>query len=134
MSTKKLTIDHIARVEGHGQARIVVNDGVIESVKMEISEPARFFEGMVRGRLYDEIPYIASRICGICSANHVITSLMAIESTFGIQVSHRTRALRELLVYGSYLQNHATHLYVLAAPDYLKQQSVFPLAESDHCG
>ncbi|HMC03516.1 MAG TPA: nickel-dependent hydrogenase large subunit, partial [Cellulomonadaceae bacterium] len=32
------------------------------------------------------------------------------------------------LVYGSFLQNHATHLYVLAAPDFVGLDSVFPLA------
>ena len=131
MSKEVLSIDHMARVEGHGQVKVSIKEGVVESVQMQIDEPARFFESMVRGRRFDEIPYIASRICGICSASHVITSLQAIEQAFGITVSERTRMLRELLVYGSYLQNHATHLYVLAAPDYLKQQSVLPLANMD---
>ncbi len=131
MSNKTLTVEHMARVEGHGQVKISIKEGVVESVQMQIDEPARFFESMVRGRHFDEIPYIASRICGICSANHVITSLLAIEQAFDITVSERTRMLRELLVHGSYLQNHATHLYVLAAPDYLKQQSIFPLAEDN---
>lgn len=131
MSKKVLTLEHMARVEGHGQVKVSIKEGKVESVQMQIDEPARFFESMVRGRRYDEIPFIASRICGICSPNHVITSLLAIEQAFGITVSQRTRALRELLVYGSYLQNHATHLYVLAAPDYLKQQSVFPLASTN---
>ena len=131
MGKETLTLEHMARVEGHGQVKISVKEGVVESVQMQIDEPARFFESMVRGRRFDEIPYIASRICGICSANHVVTSLLAIEQAFDITVSQRTRMLRELLVYGSYLQNHATHLYVLAAPDYLKQHSVFPLEKTD---
>lgn len=131
MSKEVLTLEHMARVEGHGQVKVSIKEGVVESVQMQIDEPARFFESMVRGRRFDEIPYIASRICGICSANHVITSLLAIEQAFGVKVSERTRMLRELLVYGSYLQNHATHLYVLAAPDYLKQQSIFPLADAN---
>ena len=131
MSKEVLSIDHMARVEGHGQVKVSIQNGVVESVQMQIDEPARFFESMVRGRRFDEIPYIASRICGICSASHVITSLLAIEQAFDITVTERTRMLRELLVYGSYLQNHATHLYVLAAPDYFKQQSVLPLAQMD---
>ena len=61
----------------------------------------------------------------------MVTSLLAIERIFGVEVTDRTKALRELLVYGSYLQNHATHLFVLAAPDFLNQPSVFPLAQSD---
>jgi len=48
-----------------------------------------------------------------------------------VKVTDRVNALRELLVYGSYLQNHGTHLYVLAAPDFLGQKSVFPVADID---
>ena len=35
------------------------------------------------------------------------------------------------LVYGSYLQNHASHLFVFAAPDFLDMASVFPLAKTN---
>ena len=98
---------------------------------MNVVEPARLFESMVRGRRFEEIPYISSRICGICSSSHVVTDLKAIERVFGVEVTDRTRALRELLVYGSYLQNHASHLFVFAAPDFLGMPSVFPLAQTD---
>ena len=131
MTKTAIHVDHIARVEGHGNVHVVIEDGAVKTVEMNVVEPARLFESMVRGRRFEEVPYIASRICGICSASHVVTDLKAIERVFGVQVSDRTRALRELLVYGSYLQNHATHLFVLAAPDFVGQKSVFPLAESD---
>ena len=77
------------------------------------------------------MPYIASRVCGICSSSHVVTDLRAIEQVFGVEVTDRTEALRELLLYGSYLQNHGTHLFVFAAPDFLGHKSVFPLAEGN---
>jgi len=38
--------------------------------------------------------------------------------------------MRKLLLYASYLQNHATHLYVFAAPEFVGLPSVFPLAET----
>ncbi|MFR3092371.1 MAG: nickel-dependent hydrogenase large subunit, partial [Eggerthella lenta] len=103
----------------------------VKTVEMNVVEPARLFESMVRGRRFEEIPYISSRICGICSSSHVVTDLKAIERVFGVEVTDRTRALRELLVYGSYLQNHASHLFVFAAPDFLGMPSVFPLAQTD---
>lgn len=131
MSTASIKVDHLARVEGHGNVHVVIEDGAVQTVEMNVIEPARLFESMVRGRSYTEVSYIASRVCGICSASHVVTSLLAIERIFGVQVTDRTKALRELLVYGSYLQNHATHLFVLAVPDFLNQPSVFPLAQSD---
>ena len=123
-----INVDHIARIEGHGNIHLAIEDGAVATCEMNVVEPARLFESMVRGRTFSEIPYIASRICGICSASHVVTDLLAIERVFGIEVSDRTHALRELLIYGSYLQNHATHLFVFAAPDFTGHASVFPLA------
>jgi coenzyme F420-reducing hydrogenase alpha subunit len=126
----RLTIEHVARIEGHGNITVNVESGELREVRMDIVEPARFFESMVVGRRFDEVPLITSRICGICSPNHVVTSIKAIEAALGVEVSERTKMLRKLLVYGSYLQNHATHLYILAAPDYVGLPSVFPLAET----
>lgn len=127
MSTATISVDHIARVEGHGNVHVVIADGEVKTVQMSVVEPARLFESMVVGRRFADIPFIASRICGICSANHVITDILAIERIFGVEVTPRTHALRELLIYGSYLQNHASHLFVFAAPDFLGMPSVFPL-------
>jgi coenzyme F420-reducing hydrogenase alpha subunit len=124
----ELTIEHIARIEGHGNIAVKVEGGHVLEVRMDVVEPARFFEAMVVGRRYDEAPLITSRICGICSPNHALTSIKAIEAALGVEVSDRTTVLRKLLVYGSFLQNHATHLYVLAAPDFVGLDSVFPLA------
>lgn len=131
MTKTAIHVDHIARIEGHGNVHVVIEDGVVKTVEMNVVESARLFESMVRGRRFDEVPYIASRICGICSASHVVTDLKAVERIFGVRPSARTQALRELLVYGSYLQNHATHLFVFAAPDFVGMKSVFPLAEAN---
>ncbi|MDR3307702.1 MAG: Ni/Fe hydrogenase subunit alpha [Coriobacteriales bacterium] len=131
MTTRRLSIDHVARIEGHGNVHVKVEDGTVTTVEMNVTEAARFFESLMRGRSYREVSYIASRICGICSASHTVTSLQAVEDALGIEVSERTRLLRLLLVYGSFLQNHATHLFVLAAPDFIGTHDVFPLAQSD---
>jgi coenzyme F420-reducing hydrogenase alpha subunit len=128
MST--LTIEHVARIEGHGTITVDVAEGVVGRIQMDIVEPTRLFESMVVGRRFDEAPLITSRICGICSPNHAITSLKALEAAMDIEVSERTKMLRTLLVHGSYLQNHATHLYVLAAPDYVGLPNFIPLAQS----
>ena len=131
MAKSTINVDHVARVEGHGDIRVVISDGAVESVQMRVVEPARLFESMVRGRSWREVSYIASRVCGICSATHVVTDIKAVEDVFGVEVSERTKDLRELMVYGSYIQNHATHLFVFAAPDFIGEDSVFPLAETD---
>ena len=128
MST--LTVEHVARIEGHGTISVDVDAGVVTDIRMDIVEPARLFEAMVVGRRFDEAPLITSRICGICSPNHAITSIKALEAALGVEISERTRLLRSLMLYGSYLQNHATHLYLFAAPDFVGLPSVFPLAQT----
>jgi len=128
MST--LSVEHVARIEGHGTITVDVEGGEVRDIRMDIIEPARYFESMVVGRRFDEAPLITSRICGICSPNHMLTSIKALEAAFNVEVSERTTLLRKLLVYGSFIQNHATHLYLLAAPDYVGLPSVFPLAET----
>lgn len=123
-----ITIEHVARIEGHGNVHIEMAGGVVTDVRLDVVEPARFFESMVVGRRFDEVPLIASRICGICSPTHVLTATKALEDAMEVSISERTRAMRELLLYGSYLQNHATHLYLFAAPDYVSLPSAFSLA------
>lgn len=131
MSRTEIKVDHVARIEGHGDIHLVIEGGEVKTCEMRVTEAARLFESMVKGRPYYEVPYIASRVCGICSSSHTVTDILAMEKIFGVAVTDRTRALRELLVYGSFLQNHATHLFVFAAPDFLGHKSVFPLAETN---
>ena len=131
MAITKINVDHIARIEGHGNVHLVIKDGKLETAEMNIVEAARFFEAMVAGRSFRESSYICSRVCGICSPTHVVTDLQAIERIFDVEVSERTKLLRQLLIYGSYLQNHASHLFVFAVPDFIGQPSVFPLADID---
>lgn len=126
----KLNVKHVARIEGHGDITLKVENGKLESIQVDVVEAARYFESMVKGRNFHDAPLVTSRICGICSINHVMASILAIEDAFEVEVNEKTRKLRDLLVYGSYLQNHGTHLYILAAPDYLGLPNVFPLAET----
>ena len=90
MTKTAIHVDHIARVEGQGNVHVVIEDGAVKTVEMNVVEPARLFESMVRGRSWREVSYISSRICGICSASHVVTDLKAIERIFGVQVTPRT--------------------------------------------
>lgn len=131
MTVQNIKVDHLARIEGHGDIHLVIEDGKVAECEFSVTEPARLFESMVRGRNYADVPYISSRVCGICSASHTVTDIQAIEHVFGVKVTDRTRAIRELLIYGSFLQNHATHLFVFAAPDFLGHKSVFPVADAN---
>ncbi|MFH1098196.1 MAG: Ni/Fe hydrogenase subunit alpha [Candidatus Desantisbacteria bacterium] len=126
--SKEIKIDHICRVEGHGGVTIDLEKDI---VNIEIFEGSRFFELLVVGKSYPEIPSIVCRICAICSISHMITALMAIENAFGIQISRQTMLLRELIHCGGMIESHGLHLFCLAAPDYLGVTSIITVAEKN---
>jgi len=126
----KIDVNHITRVEGHGNISVDVKEGKINKVEWQVPEAPRFFEAMVIGREYHEVATITSRICGICSIGHTFASLKATEAAMGIEISDLTRKLRELLLHGETLQSHILHVCYLVVPDLLKVNSVFPLIET----
>jgi sulfhydrogenase subunit alpha len=123
-----IVIDHLARVEGHGGITVELEGDTVANVRFDVFEGARLLEPLVKGKRYDEIAPVLSRICSICSASHTLTSLKATEDAFGIRVSPQTEMLRELLLRGENIESHALHLFLLAIPDYLNYPSGIALA------
>ena len=132
MSTNlDIKVKHLTRVEGHGDIVVNMREGVLEKARLEIVEAPRYFEAMLKGRSFHEAAIITSRICGICSLGHQITSLKATEQALGLEVSEQTVLLRKLLIHGATMQSNVLHAYFLAAPDFLGVGSVFPLVNTD---
>jgi sulfhydrogenase subunit alpha len=116
---KEVVVEHIARVEGHGNIKVVIEDGKVREVKFEIFEGPRFIERVLVGRMYYEVPDIVARICSICPDPHQIAAVEAIEKALGVSVDWQTKMLRELQLLADTITSHALHLYLLALPDYL---------------
>jgi coenzyme F420-reducing hydrogenase alpha subunit len=113
---------------------VITSGGKIEKLQWQVPEAPRFFEAMVRGRNYQDIQIIASRICGICSITHSFAAIKAIESAMGLKVSEQTDKIRILMHYSEQLQSHTLHIGYLAAPDFFGVPSVVPLiAVSELC-
>jgi sulfhydrogenase subunit alpha len=122
-----INVHHVTRVEGHGNIVVNVKEGKIEKCEWQVPEAPRFFEAMVRGRRYDDIQTIVSRICGICSITHSLAATKAVEDAMGIEVSEQADKLRILMHYSEYLQSHTLHVGYLIAPDLFNAPSVVPL-------
>lgn len=127
---KRIAVNHITRVEGHGNIIVEVSDGELKDCRLEITETPRFFEAMLRGRPYQEASHITSRICGICATGHATTSLRATENALGVTPTRQTELLRKLAFHGEILDSHILHVYMLVAPDFFGVGSVIPLATS----
>jgi F420-non-reducing hydrogenase large subunit len=62
---KKISIDPITRLEGHGKIEIFLDDaGEVQNTYLQIPE-LRGFEKFCEGRPVEELPRIVTRICGV---------------------------------------------------------------------
>lgn len=131
MSTRRIKVPALARVEGEGGMAIRLRDGQVAEVKLNIFEPPRFFEGLLRGRDFREAPDITARICGICPIAYQISALGAMEAACGVTVGGQLRELRRLIYCGEWIGSHVLHIFFLHAPDYLGYPDVIRMAH-DH--
>ncbi|HEX6343263.1 Ni/Fe hydrogenase subunit alpha [Umezawaea sp.] len=117
--SRTLHVAGLARVEGEGALHVRTKGARVEEVRLNIYEPPRFFEALLRGRDYREPPDITARICGICPVAYQMSACRAVEDACGVEVDGQLRALRRLLYCGEWISSHALHIYLLHAPDFL---------------
>jgi sulfhydrogenase subunit alpha len=125
---RRIRVDALARVEGEGGMSVVVKDGLVEDVQLQIYEPPRFFEALLRGRAYGEAPDITARICGICPVAYQMSAVHALEAALGIRVEGPLRELRRLLYCGEWIESHVLHVFMLHLPDFLGYEDAIRLA------
>jgi len=123
----EIRVDHVTRVEGHGNILATIADGRVERAILEVVEANRFFEGFLRGKSWEEVAHIATRICGICALSHSCASVSATENALGIEITDQTKLMRRLIMDAEMVSSHALHVYFLVAPDLLGLKSVVPL-------
>jgi sulfhydrogenase subunit alpha len=125
----QINVPVLARVEGEGALEFEVRRGRIENLKLRIYEPPRFFEKFLEGRQYSDVPDMVARICGICPVAYQMSAVHAIESVFGVDPGPWVRAMRRLFYCGEWIQSHALHIHLLAAPDFLGYPNAIALAQ-----
>jgi NAD-reducing hydrogenase large subunit len=119
MSTQKITIEPVTRIEGHAKVTIQMNDnGSVNHAYMHVNE-FRGFEKFCEGRLYFEMPQITPRICGICPVSHHLAAAKAGDALTGQTPPRPASLLRELMHMGQMIQSHGMHFFELAGPDLL---------------
>ena len=131
MKSRTIRVDYLARVEGEGALHVKVKNGAVEDVRLEIFEPPRFFEALLRGRDFTEAPDITARICGICPIAYLLGASKAMEDACGVEVGVPLNLLRRLIYCGEWIESHALHLFMLYAPDFLGYQDAVQMAR-DH--
>ena len=116
---KRVTIDPITRLEGHGKVEVFLNDaGDVENVYFQVPE-LRGFEVFCLGRPVEEVARITTRICGVCPEAHHMAAAKAADAVYHVDPPSAAKKLRELLYMAFYVTDHATHFYALGGPDFV---------------
>jgi len=130
---KKISIDPITRLEGHGKIEIFLNDaGEVENSYFQVPE-LRGFEKFSEGRLAEDMPQITQRICGVCPEAHHMASTKTLDALFHVDPPSPAKKLRELFYSAFYVTDHTTHFYILAGPDFVMGPDA-PVAERNILG
>ena len=117
---RRVAIDPVSRVEGHGKVTILLDDdNKVHQVRLHIVE-FRGFEKFIQGRPYWEVPVMVQRLCGICPVSHHLAASKALDMMLGVkQLTPTAEKIRRLMHAGQILQSHALHFFHLASPDLL---------------
>ena len=117
---KRVVIDPVSRVEGHGKVTILLDEhNKVHQVRLHIVE-FRGFEKFIQGRPYWEVPVMVQRLCGICPVSHHLAASKAFDRILGVKTLTPTaEKVRRLMHYGQILQSHALHFFHLCSPDLL---------------
>lgn len=117
--TRKIVIEPVTRVEGHGKVTIHLDDaGNVNQARFHVTQ-VRGFEKFCEGRLFWEMPVITARICGICPVSHHLASAKAGDVILGVKLTPTAEMLRRLIHMAQIVQSHALHFFHLASPDLL---------------
>jgi F420-non-reducing hydrogenase large subunit len=116
---KRITIDPITRLEGHGKIEIFLSDeGNVDNVYFQVPE-LRGFEKFCEGRPVEELSQIVTKICGVCPGCHHMASGKAADAVYGVSPPPAARKIRELFYMAHFVHSHIAHFYALAAPDFV---------------
>ena len=119
MSTQKITIEPVTRIEGHAKVTIHLDEtGNVEQAYFHVNE-FRGFEKFCEGRMHFEMPSITPRICGICPVSHHLASAKVCDQIVGAPPPRPASLLRDLMHMGQIIQSHGMHFFELAGPDLL---------------
>jgi F420-non-reducing hydrogenase large subunit len=116
---KRVSINPITRLEGHGKIEIFLNeDGGVANAYLQVPE-LRGFEQFCVGRPAEEMPAITNRICGVCPEAHHMASTKTLDHLFAVDPPPVAKKLRELFYSAFYVTDHTTHFYALGGPDFI---------------
>jgi F420-non-reducing hydrogenase large subunit len=119
MTMKRISIDPITRLEGHGKIDIfLTEEGDVANCYLQIPE-LRGFEQFCVGRQAEDMPNLTNRICGVCPEAHHMAASKALDAVWKVDPPPAAKKLREMFYSIFYATDHTTHFYALGGPDFV---------------
>ncbi len=116
---KKISIDPITRLEGHGKIEIFLDDeGNVTNAYLQVPE-LRGFEQFCVGRPVEELPRITPRICGVCPTAHHMASTKAVDEVYKVKPTETAVKIRRLIYNAFMMEDHLLHFFFLGGPDFV---------------
>ena len=115
---ERIVVDPITRIEGHLRIEAEIENGKIKDAYSS-GTMVRGIETIVRDRDPRDVWAFVSRLCGVCTSTHSLTSVRAVENALNITVPKNAELVRNLMECVVYMHDHVVHFYHLHALDWV---------------
>jgi len=116
--TRRITIDPITRLEGHGKIEVLLDEeGNAQSAFLQVPE-LRGFETFCVGRPAEEMPQLTAHVCGVCPAAHHLASARALDALYRAPPPLAARRIQALYYNLFVFEDHLLHYWYMGGPDF----------------
>ena len=103
--------------------QLTLDGEIVTDIDMRISYNHRGIEGISETLQFDQVPFLVSRVCGICSASHPLAYVQAVEDIVGVQPPERALYVRTII--NELERIHSHMLWVGLAGHFIGYDTVF---------
>ena len=103
--------------------QLTVDGEIVTDIDVKISYNHRGIEQISETLQFDQVPYLVSRICGICSASHPLAYVQAVEEIAGVTPPERALYVRTIINELERIHSHV--LWVGLAGHFIGYETVF---------
>ncbi len=103
--------------------QLTVDGEIVTDIDVRLSYNHRGVEKISESLQFDQIPFLVSRICGICSATHPLAYVQAVEELAGIKPPERALYVRTIINELERIHSHL--LWVGLAGHFIGYDTVF---------
>jgi membrane-bound hydrogenase subunit alpha len=86
--------------------QLTVDGEIVTDIDVRISYNHRGIEKISESLQFDQVPYLVSRICGICSASHPLAYVQAVEDIAGVKPPERALYVRTIIAEFERIHSH----------------------------